>query len=264
MDLAFDMPAVRRWADFSGDYNPIHFDLAAARVAGLDALVVHGMLALIPIKQRLSEEAREGWMKFRAAFRNPIAHDSVNKFGTRRTARGYTFHLTCSDSGTERFRGAWGSADIDAIDALRMLPMSEVSIIDPAQLQRFAATYPAVSESWVALDAAVFSDFMRTKLDTVTALASDQLGESAADAHDRVVIQTSHTVLVAPAALPPSAACTCAEWGTVHYTMLPPVMVANASQVSGSVSLLVYRNEQPVMLVELGLLAKTFTDQPTN
>ena len=33
-----------RYAAATGDYNPIHWDHAAARAAGLDGIVVHGLL----------------------------------------------------------------------------------------------------------------------------------------------------------------------------------------------------------------------------
>jgi len=33
-----------RYAAASGDFNPIHFDHEAARAAGLDGIVVHGLL----------------------------------------------------------------------------------------------------------------------------------------------------------------------------------------------------------------------------
>jgi 3-hydroxybutyryl-CoA dehydratase len=37
---------VRRFADFSGDYNPVHMDDAYCREHGLQARIAHGMLVL--------------------------------------------------------------------------------------------------------------------------------------------------------------------------------------------------------------------------
>src|SRR5579859_2115643 len=37
---------LRRYADASGDHNPIHLDEAAARRVGLDSVIAHGMLSM--------------------------------------------------------------------------------------------------------------------------------------------------------------------------------------------------------------------------
>lgn len=41
--LRYTLADARQWAAFSGDDNPIHFDLAAARAMGDGRLSVHGM-----------------------------------------------------------------------------------------------------------------------------------------------------------------------------------------------------------------------------
>src|SRR6185312_6718807 len=55
MHLCFAPDSIERWASFSCDYNPIHFDLAAAKRAGSEQLIVHGMLAVLPVKEALSQ-----------------------------------------------------------------------------------------------------------------------------------------------------------------------------------------------------------------
>ncbi|HEY7122839.1 MAG TPA: MaoC/PaaZ C-terminal domain-containing protein [Ktedonobacterales bacterium] len=45
------------YADASGDHNPIHLDDAAARMAGLDSVIAHGMLSMGFLGQYVS-----GWM----------------------------------------------------------------------------------------------------------------------------------------------------------------------------------------------------------
>jgi acyl dehydratase len=56
--LAFGLSDIARWADFSGDYNAIHFDRASALKAGLEGLVVHGMLVLLTVRCRTMCAAR--------------------------------------------------------------------------------------------------------------------------------------------------------------------------------------------------------------
>ncbi len=44
--VRFELADLRRYAEASGDDNPVHFDAAVARRAGLEAPPVHGMLLM--------------------------------------------------------------------------------------------------------------------------------------------------------------------------------------------------------------------------
>lgn len=50
----YSLNDAERWAEFSGDYNPIHFDLQQAQHLGQVQLTVHGMRAMLDIKYQLS------------------------------------------------------------------------------------------------------------------------------------------------------------------------------------------------------------------
>ncbi|MGP8231984.1 MAG: MaoC family dehydratase [Methylovirgula sp.] len=50
----FDMPRLARYADVSGDTNPIHLDAALAQQAGLAAPPVQGMLLMSAFEPALS------------------------------------------------------------------------------------------------------------------------------------------------------------------------------------------------------------------
>lgn len=274
MNLSFDLLAVRRWAEFSGDFNPIHFDLAHAQKAGLDKLIVHGMLAVMPIKQMLSRHGRLAmnasteWMKFKAAFRYPLAHDANHEVSTKVGLNKINFQLVSGDAHRiEHFRGSYGPvAKMPAevpVTPQAMTAQMHGFTLDQAQVARFAQTYADISEYWVALDAVVFSQFMRIGLPIVEHIVIDatatkrsrQLSESNTDFNtDKVVVQTSHCVTV-DAALD---ACD----GVLHWALMPPVLLVHAAQVSGSVSLPVYRDDRLVMLVEIGLLAKVSPAPP--
>jgi len=112
LTLGFDMLDVERWAQFSGDRNPIHFDLAHARAAGVDALIVHGMLAMMPMKQALSQaKPPAGWTKFRALLRKPVAHGQNVVFDTKPAGAGLAFRLHDASGQVEHFRGTYGRVD---------------------------------------------------------------------------------------------------------------------------------------------------------
>lgn len=77
MPLSYSLDDAERWAAFSGDYNPIHFDAAEAKRLGMDGLCVHGMRALLDIKSALNTalekpaQSSEGLM-FSSRLREPV------------------------------------------------------------------------------------------------------------------------------------------------------------------------------------------------
>ncbi|WP_052887503.1 MaoC/PaaZ C-terminal domain-containing protein [Thermogemmatispora carboxidivorans] len=47
---------LRRYAEASGDYNPIHLDDEAARRVGLDGVIAHGMLSMAFLGQFIEQQ----------------------------------------------------------------------------------------------------------------------------------------------------------------------------------------------------------------
>ena len=47
---------LRRYADASGDYNPIHLDEQAAHRVGLDSVIAHGMLSMAFLGQFINQQ----------------------------------------------------------------------------------------------------------------------------------------------------------------------------------------------------------------
>lgn len=47
---------LRRYADASGDHNPIHLDEQAARRVGLDGVIAHGMLSMAFLGQFINQQ----------------------------------------------------------------------------------------------------------------------------------------------------------------------------------------------------------------
>ncbi|MEJ3747982.1 MaoC/PaaZ C-terminal domain-containing protein [Actinomycetes bacterium KLBMP 9797] len=91
--LAVDLP--RRYADASGDHNPIHLDDAYAREAGLPGVIVHGLASLaIAARAAVPEDATPRRLSCR--FTRPIAP------GDTLTTRVWPFdggyHFTSTDS----------------------------------------------------------------------------------------------------------------------------------------------------------------------
>nr|WP_287858087.1 MaoC family dehydratase [Klebsiella sp.] len=76
--LRYTLADAHQWAAFSGDDNPIHFDLAAARAMGGSQLSVHGMRALLDVKRDVQSRLvypssrAEGYLKCQVRLRRPL------------------------------------------------------------------------------------------------------------------------------------------------------------------------------------------------
>ncbi len=53
---AITQEQLRRYADASGDHNPIHLDEEVARSVGLDGVIAHGMLSMAFLGQFLEQQ----------------------------------------------------------------------------------------------------------------------------------------------------------------------------------------------------------------
>lgn len=65
---------IQRYADATGDHNPIHVDEAFARSTPLGGTVAHGMLVLAAIAEMMAAAFGEAWLtggKLRVRFRAP-------------------------------------------------------------------------------------------------------------------------------------------------------------------------------------------------
>jgi 3-hydroxybutyryl-CoA dehydratase len=65
---------VRRYADATGDHNPIHIDEAFARSTSFGGTIAHGMLVLASISEMMGAALGEAWLtrgRLRVRFRSP-------------------------------------------------------------------------------------------------------------------------------------------------------------------------------------------------
>jgi 3-hydroxybutyryl-CoA dehydratase len=65
---------VQRYADATGDHNPIHVDAAFARATPFGGTIAHGMLVLAAISEMMAAAFGEAWLasgRLRVRFRAP-------------------------------------------------------------------------------------------------------------------------------------------------------------------------------------------------
>ncbi len=74
---------VRNWAEFSGDWNPLHFDVNVAHAFGAKTIFAHGMLSMLPTKISVSKFNdcfdAGGWLRFDVKLREPTPVNEIVK-----------------------------------------------------------------------------------------------------------------------------------------------------------------------------------------
>ncbi|HGN1705151.1 TPA: protein dehydratase [Providencia rettgeri] len=173
--LRYTLKDAHNWAEFSGDYNPIHFDLTWVQAHGGDKLSVHGMRALLDVKEFSSQQLSTAMLKAGQVIkcviriRHPLWNDvdyslvAGTKLGSSAVlmADGQKC-VTCNLSLVDQveYCSAQNSAQISAIDLLN--------------LQKIFVPYFPKLPLWVFLDAVIFQYLIETNdvllHDSVTAL----------------------------------------------------------------------------------------------
>lgn len=79
--LHYTLQDAGQWAEFSGDFNPVHFDLHFAQRAGLKQRSVHGMRAMLDVKRHLTgallvEQPQADFYAFSTRLRRPLLYQT--------------------------------------------------------------------------------------------------------------------------------------------------------------------------------------------
>ncbi|MBD8455111.1 MaoC/PaaZ C-terminal domain-containing protein [Serratia rubidaea] len=220
-----------QWAAFSGDYNPIHFDLQWARKLGSERLTVHGMRAMLDMKQALSEALRPAssdahFFRFSARLRQPVRCDLDYRLDVATTEHQASGRLLdesndeCCFSAKLLPAVAFDIADAAPIQRLERRdvevlgrrfpgdPLLQWSFLDALLFQRIvssAAILSAIKQRLPALQA-------RTLIDVFAQLS---------------VVQTHHDVHFNAGLLTPGVLFSVED--TLSYTILPPLVVGDGS-----------------------------------
>ncbi|MCZ4305537.1 MaoC/PaaZ C-terminal domain-containing protein [Zoogloeaceae bacterium G21618-S1] len=258
--LGFGADLVRAWATFSSDFNPVHFDTFHAREAGLDGVIVHGMLALLPIKQAMAEVATEHglppseWSGFRAVFRKSIPLDAPCRLSIGEGRQGMDFRLKSETHGDEHFRGSLFATVAPTASIGPCRSLDDHAMLE--QREALAQIWPGINAHWVLLDAIIFADFLRSHLAVVQQEALTRMGCNPCAPARIAMFQTSHSVTYHARLADPA---TPAPRNLSYVVPEEKNMIANGHQVMGTVPMHVSDHHGPVMQIDVGLMAKLLT-----
>lgn len=192
--LIFTRGDAERWRGFSGDNNPIHFDVEQARLLEADGLVVHGMVALLPIRERIARGCAEGgaddWKRFRVMFRRPIPQDRPLELSSREQGGTARFGLRPAGAAQDHIRAQYGA---DSAPPASAWGPSVAAGSD--RIEAFVASYGEALPAWMALEAAIFAELVQSETDPIWEIVRRN-AEAEWGPLDKppMVVHASHTV----------------------------------------------------------------------
>jgi len=226
MELQFDEQHIQGWADFSGDWNPIHFDPAVARQIQANDVVVHGMIPIVTVLDRahgqlLASAAAPGWTEATVRLKKPIEARRPLWLRLTSGAASVSFSLESENGKAVHLRGQVRAAEAPAapkiwaetpgasattraaigstnsvshqpLEAVVDLPVLRVDGERVrARQAAFGALFPDLTHDWVGLSAQLFADFLIQHAPAVHDAALRTFGERAQTA---VVVQTGYGI----------------------------------------------------------------------
>jgi hypothetical protein len=220
------------WAQFSGDYNPVHFDLLQARAMGLETLTVHGMRVLLDMKNQLNQaitHTASGNYHFSARLRQAVKCGKPHRLETRLNGVIAKSQLTEEASGECCFSGKLQATENPLIGEELMLKN-----LTATELMAMSKTLPAdISETslWEFFDAVMFERIVQSPetLGFIQDLLPELNARSLAEAFIQVpVVQTHHDVHFSSELLKPCRKLS--SFSPLFYRILPTLILGDRQQ----------------------------------
>jgi hypothetical protein len=259
----FDEAHIDSWARFSGDFNPIHFDLDRARQAGSDAVIVHGMLPLLFVKKEVGRKAVSDvgpgdWLSLNCRLKSPLQRSAQHAFSMREQGGRGKFSIRSLDASQEMVLGTYTMRTPAPQSNARTGKLID-AFAASERLAQFKELFPEIDELWIAIDAIVFSYFLSSQMAYETARSMGMAGNAKDQSSlmkQALTIQTSHAVSVCP-----HFAAQRLGDGTgieqIDIRLGDPIAIKNSdSELVGSHTADVYVNDRFSMQVEIGLMLK--------
>jgi len=258
--IAFSKKDVADWAEFSGDYNPIHFDLDRVRKLGLQHMVVHGMLAIMPVKNTLSEQfnvaERIGWVTFKGMFSQPIPQDEAFPVNISERKGKLRFSVRNFSGDTEYLKGHFAQADNPLQEYANEEVVLSTDHISNQYMALFQQHYGIDYPLWIVLDNIVFADFVNSKVQPLkTIINPENKTPTKIEDSDETIMHLSHTVSFEPEFV---EKLTFEELrsGAVSYEVVQPELIRSEGNTVCSLTLLVKVGSKMCMLVQMKLIIK--------
>lgn len=202
--FVFDCADIERWANFSGDRNPIHFNRHAASRLGAADVIVHGMIPAL-MAQSVAYQSREpspgGWTQSSVRMQRPVQCGQSLQFNARPTSDGLRFGLCNTQDGASHLSGRLTSTTTQpgptAETPIARVAVSPHSFIlddttTRARMDACGQVFPMVRAPWLRLSAVLFSEFLTRIVPALQVAARQQL--EAGQLERGFVVQTYQSI----------------------------------------------------------------------
>jgi MaoC like domain len=260
MFISFDADAVKKWANFSGDHNPIHFDMDAATKVTDEGLVVHGMLVLLPVKQMMTEDRDElpsvtrQWTRLQSSFRQPVPHLRNVEVRVTRADHKAKYTVLREDRQMPYLQGMMSRGMPPEVP----LPGDGTVFDRKDLLQRwdyFRGSFPDINSTWIFIDALLFSAFVeRDASDLIAAVTGELAPAQHHKGKFRFVVQTSQCVWFDQTFLQTLAV---PQDSNLSYRYARGEWMADGDRVIGRVGLEARMNDRRILHSDVGLLLQS-------
>jgi hypothetical protein len=234
MILNYTLRDAEEWAAFSGDYNPIHFDLQHVRKMGADQLSVHGMRAMLDMKRHLSAvllaaPLEHDFYLFSTRMRRPVLCQTpyhLQMVGNGKQITGELRDCATQESCFSSKLAPARSPDLVASEHEHVLSVNEVMALCPV----FPGQAAEATQAWSFFDALLFKLLVKSQ-ETLTALTT-VLPELQAATLIEVfaqipVVQTHHETHFSARLFNPEALFTPED--RLYYRIQPMLIIGNKS-----------------------------------
>lgn len=262
MEFSFAQENIADWAGFSGDRNPIHFDARAASLVGAEDIIVHGMLVMLPVKQRCSQAVtnkEDGWFKFNARLKAPVLVNRRAKLDVMESGGGARFKLMNADADAIHISGKCA-----AVDKSHWQSDQPYFLIERQDAKKsydeFIKTYPDQRDLWVWLDAMIFSKFLDAHISSIINALDKKPGRVNGEYRlenmtKSFVVQTTHTSIV-NTTLGRQSMDSFSDDQEIKYQIGQIHVAETDVMAAGTVEIGVFYSKQHMMTIELGLMLK--------
>lgn len=268
--FSLDKNDIENWARFSGDWNPIHFNIEAARELGIDNLVVHGMLAALELKQKLHigylQRTDVGkYHRLKIYFRNPMLLGDDYKFFSKERNSAFSCRLCSVDEKdtimTARVKQLGSPEPHQDYKSEGALP---VNLDDfKGSYSTFKRSFAHIDRFWIFVESYVFGQFIKhhmsevfDKLRELTDVSFSNLEEI--DGYS--VVQTTQEISLIGSTMKDlelQAIDDCLSGRSTIKFQISDYMVSGDEDVFlGEVKILIFLNDKCEMISEIGLLGK--------
>jgi hypothetical protein len=225
INLIYTLADARQWAAFSGDYNPIHFDLQYARLMGSEQLSVHGMRAMLDMKGALTNALlpKAEYYRFSARLRQPVHCQTPYRLMMTGSGEMASGNLVSESDNNSCF-----SAKLAAASQLVLSPTPVSKTLTEMKIAALEHLFPngvhLSAGCWSFIDALMFHELLvsPTVLESIRALMPALKANTLVDVFTQVsVMQTHHDVHFSARLFEPR------QPQALSYAILPTLVIGN-------------------------------------